>query len=217
MRGHGQSDWPDSSYAPEDHGRDIEACALGLGREKVHVAGHSTGGRNALVFAALFPERVISLTVIDQTLSADPESFKKYRDRYGEYPVPFVNEQALDDFLRLKFPGDARRFDYYKSQFSLLPNGSWNFNFSIFGACETQRLGRAKDSYDWLAKVEAPALFVKGAESRYVPLDEAKTIAKSLPKGRLAVVEKAEHAVHRDNPEGFLRVFLPFLREAQKD
>ena len=217
MRGHGRSDWPDSGYSPEDHGRDLAACAKALGHEKIHVAGHSTGGRNALVFAALFPRRVLSLTIIDQTLGADPESWKKYQKRYGEYPAPFQDEKALDDFLKAKFPGDGRRFDYYKGQFDRGDGGKWDFNFSVEGAWETQRLGRQKDAYGWLPQVGAPTLFVKGADSRYVPIEEAQSIVKSLPQGRLAVVEKAEHAVQRDNPEGLLRVLLPFLKSSDPD
>ncbi|MGH7738858.1 MAG: alpha/beta fold hydrolase [bacterium] len=213
MRGHGRSDWPDSGYGPQDHGRDIEACARALQTEKIHVVGHSTGGRNALMFAALFPDKARTLTIIDQTLTADPESWKKYRDRYRGYPAPFVDEKSLDDFLRLKFTDDTRRRDYYKSQFSPKSDGRWDFNFSVEAAWETQRLGRAESSHPWLARVTAPALFVKGADSHYVAIEEAHGIARSLPRGRLAVVDKAEHAVHRDNPEGFLEVFLPFLRE----
>ncbi|HET9869940.1 MAG TPA: alpha/beta fold hydrolase, partial [bacterium] len=131
MRGHGASDRPGSGYAPEDHARDLEACARALGLGRVQAVGHSTGGRNALVFAALFPALVAGLAVVDQTLSADAESWRKYQKRYGEYPVPFADEGALDAFLREKFPDDARRFDYYKSQFWARPDGRWDFNFSI--------------------------------------------------------------------------------------
>jgi esterase len=215
MRGHGQSDWPVSGYSPDDHGFDVDACARALGYGQIHVAGHSTGGRNALVFADLFPASVRTLTIIDQTLTADPESWKKYQTRYQGYPVPFPDEKSLEDFLRSKFPADDRRFDYYKSQFSPQSNGGWNFNFSIEGAWETQRLGRATDSYARLSAVKAPTLFVKGADSRYVSMEEARRIEKSLMRGRLAVVEKAEHAVQRDNPEGLLAVLGPFLQENQ--
>lgn len=212
MRGHGKSDKPESGYTPEDHAKDVEACAEALGHAKVHVVGHSTGGRNALVFAALFPQRVLTLTIVDQTLSEDHESWKKYRDRRGEYPSPFKDEAALDSFLRGKFPGDQRRFDYYKGQFWRKDNGEWDWNFSSLGASETQRLGREKEAYDWLGKVKCPILFIKGGDSRYVPLEEAEKIKGLLLKGAFVVVEKAEHAVFRDNPEGFLKVLVPFLK-----
>ncbi len=215
MRGHGQSDKPESGYTPEDHAKDIESWAEALGHAKIHVVGHSTGGRNALVFAALFPERALTLTIVDQTLTKDEESWKKYLKRYTEYPVPFPDEEALNHFLRKKFSRDERRFVYYKGQFWKTDNGEWNWNFSPQAAWKTQKLGREKEAYEWLGKVKCPVLFIKGGDSDYVSPEEAEKIKGLLPQGRLVVVEKAEHAVFRDNPEGFLKALGPFLREAR--
>jgi pimeloyl-ACP methyl ester carboxylesterase len=212
MRGHGQSDKPDSGYAPDDHAADVEAWARALGHGPLHMVGHSTGGRNALVFAGLFPEKALTLTIIDQTLKADPDSWKKYKQRYSEYPTPFSDERSLDLFLRKKFLKDERRFTYYKGQFAKTQDGQWDWNFSTYGAYETQRFGRACDAFDLLTKVKCPILFIKGADSDYVSPEEADKIRQMMPNGQLVVVEKAEHAVFRDNPEGFLKVLVPFLK-----
>lgn len=214
MRGHGRSEKSESEYGPEDHARDVESWAATLGHAQLHVVGHSTGGRNALVFAALFPERALSLTIIDQTLTKDEESWKKYLQRYTEYPTPFSTEEELDKFLKKKFSRDERRFVYYKGQFGKTDKGEWDWNFSPQAAWKTQKLGREKEAYEWFGKIKCPILFIKGGDSQYVSLEEAAKIEKLLPKGRLAVVEKAEHAVFRDNPEGFLKVLVPFLKSS---
>ena len=216
MRGNGQSEKPESGYAPEDHAQDIEACAEALGHLKLHVVGHSTGGRNALVFAALFPERAQTLTIVDQTLTKDEESWKKYQQRYSEYPTPFPDEKALDKFLHKRFSGDQERFVYYKGQFRQAESGEWDWNYFTKAAWMTQKLGREKEAYDWLGKVKCPILFIKGGDSRYVSPEEADKIKGLLPQGSFVVVEKAEHAVFRDNPEGFLKVLVPFLRESRR-
>jgi pimeloyl-ACP methyl ester carboxylesterase len=213
MRGHGQSDKPENGYSPEDHAADVEAWAGALGHARLHVVGHSTGGRNALVFTALFPQRVINLTIVDQTLTADLESWKKYLTRYTEYPTPFADEAALDKFLKKKFSDDEERFTYYKGQFWKKEGGEWDWNFSPQAAWKTQKLGREKEAYDWLAKVTCPILFIKGGDSRYVSPPEAEKIKGLMPHGRLVVVEKAEHAVFRDNSEGFLKALVPFLKD----
>lgn len=212
MRGHGRSERSGKDHSPQDHARDIAACAETLGHPRVHAVGHSTGGRNGLFFAALFPDKALSLTLIDQTLTADSRSWIKYRDRHAGFPTPFTNEGSLKAYLTKKFPGDEQRFRYYKGQFWEGQDGSWDWNFSPFAASETQRLGRETDSYGWLEKVKCPALFIKGGDSRYVPMEEAEKIRDLLPNGRLVVVEKAEHAVFRDNLEGFLSALLPFLK-----
>jgi pimeloyl-ACP methyl ester carboxylesterase len=212
MRGHGQSDKPQEGYSPVDHALDIDACARTLNHTRVHLVGHSTGGRNALVFAGLFPDKTWSLTIIDQTLKADPESWKKYQKRYAEYPVPFADEEAVEKFLKKKFKNDAQRYHYYKGQLGKREDGKWDWNFLPRAAFETQKLGREKDAYDLLGKVKCQTLFIKGGNSDYVSLEEAEMIRKLLPPdSHLVVVSKAEHAVFRDNPEGFLKALVPFL------
>jgi pimeloyl-ACP methyl ester carboxylesterase len=221
MRAHGRTYWDSlgkaplegEDFTPEGHAKDTAACADALGHSAIHVIGHSTGGRNALVFAALFSDKARSLTIVDQTLTQDLESWKKYRDRRGDYPAPFRDEAALEQFLHQKFPGDPLRFDYYKGQFWKKEDGSWDWNFSARGASETQRLGRERESYHWLGEVKCPLLFIKGGDSKYVAPEEADKIRGLIKKGRFVVVEKAEHAVFRDNPKGFLEVLLPFLKE----
>jgi pimeloyl-ACP methyl ester carboxylesterase len=212
MRGHGQSDKPEEGYGPEDHAADIEAWAVALGHAKIQVVGHSTGGRNAMVFSALYPERAQTLTIVDQTLTADVESWKKYLTRYTEYPTPFADEQTLDKFLKKKFSGDERHIVYYKGQFWKKDSGEWDWNFSPAAAWKTQKLGREKESYDWLAKIKCPILFIKGGDSDCVSPQEAEKIKGLIPQGQFVVVEKAEHAVFRDNSEGFLKVLVPFLK-----
>ncbi len=212
MRGHGQSDKPEEGYGPEDHASDVEAWAVALGHAKVQVVGHSTGGRNAMVFSVLYPERAQTLTIVDQTLTADLESWKKYLTRYTEYPTPFADEPTLDKFLKKKFSGDERHIVYYKGQFWKKDSGEWDWNFSPAAAWKTQKLGREKETYDWLAKVKCPILFIKGGDSNYVSPQEAEKIKELIPQGRFVVVEKAEHAVFRDNSEGFLKVLVPFLK-----
>lgn len=216
MRGHGQSFRPSEGFAPEDHADDVAAWSETLGHPCVHLVGHSTGGRHALCLAARRPDLAASLTVVDQTLTAAPESWKKYRDRCAEFPAPFPDEASLDAFLAGRYPGDARRFAFYKGQFRRGGDGTWNWTFDPRAAWETQRLGRAAEAFGLLSGVWCPALFVKGAESRYVGPEELDRMRAILPFLRLAVVPGAEHAVFRDNREGFLAAVVPFLKESSR-
>ncbi len=216
MKGHGQTDKPESGYSTEDHAKDIEACAKALGHTRVHLVGHSTGGRNALVCAALFPDLTWTLTIIDQTLTADPKAWEKYAVRFKEFPTPFKNEEALDKFVMKKAKKDMGAFHFFKGQYWKKDDGTWDWNYSTQAVVETQKWGRAKEAYDWLPQVKCPALFIKGGLSEYVSMEEAERIEKGLPNGRVIIVPNAGHAVFRDDAEGFLRVLVPFLlRESQ--
>src|SRR6185437_2661695 len=63
QRGHGRSFQPATGYEPSDFAADLAACLDELGWTRSHLVGHSMGGRNALEFASLFPQRTASLVV----------------------------------------------------------------------------------------------------------------------------------------------------------
>jgi len=212
MKGHGQSEKPKLGYAPEDLARDLEACATEFSHRDIHVVGHSTGGRNALFFATMFVDKTSSLTIIDQTLTADPERWKKTQENYSQYPTPFMDEVSLDEFLLNKFPDKEGRREFEKSQFSPNDAGHWGWNFSVSAAVEIQRLGRAKDLHWLLKRVQCPLLFMKAEDSSYVSLEECEKISDLLPPGSLTMIEKAGHGVFYDNPKAFLGALVPFLQ-----
>jgi pimeloyl-ACP methyl ester carboxylesterase len=48
-----------------DYAGDLKGILDELGWQKIHLVGHSMGGRNAFHFAGLYPERVQKLVVED--------------------------------------------------------------------------------------------------------------------------------------------------------
>ncbi|MBM4371120.1 MAG: alpha/beta hydrolase [Deltaproteobacteria bacterium] len=65
LRGHGGSDRPADGYDLEPTAGDVRGVLDALGLHRVHLAGHSWGGRVALLLAGEAPERILSLTLAD--------------------------------------------------------------------------------------------------------------------------------------------------------
>jgi esterase len=215
MKGHGRSDRPETGYSPEDLAKDLGAILLTMAIPQVHVVGHSTGGRNALVFARLFPKQTLSLTIIDQTLTEDHERWLEAKQEYEKYPTPFADEASLDRFLKWRYLGRPKRVAFEKAQFEKTDAGTWDWSFSVPAILETHRLGRAQELLSQIGKLKCPVLFIKGSDSKYVSPEEAQKIQKLIQRGRFVTIEKAKHAVFRDNPEAFLKVLLEFLQEGK--
>lgn len=211
MKGHGKSDKPEKGYSPGDHADDLAAILRTMNIPKAHVVGHSTGGRNALLFAVMFPQQTISLTIIDQTLTADQVRWKEAEQEFEEYPTPFADEVSLDQFLKERYPDRPQRAAFEKGQFEKKEKGDWDWIFSIPAVLQIHRLGRANELFPLLKKVKCPLLFLKGADSSYVSPGESKKIKKLIRNGRFVTVEKAKHGVFRDNPGVFLKELLEFL------
>jgi pimeloyl-ACP methyl ester carboxylesterase len=65
LRGHGYSDMPASGYTSASMAEDLHRLLDHLDIEQAHLVGHSYGGVVSLHFAALYPDRVASLTLAD--------------------------------------------------------------------------------------------------------------------------------------------------------
>ncbi len=65
LRGRGLSDKPPEGYSEAQHIRDIQGLLDNLNLERTVLMGHSLGGYIALAFAALYPDRVAGLILLD--------------------------------------------------------------------------------------------------------------------------------------------------------
>src|SRR5262249_54200887 len=64
QRGHGESEWTDD-YSGERMVEDVDAFVRTLGLKRFVLLGLSMGGRNAYTYAALHPEEVERLIIVD--------------------------------------------------------------------------------------------------------------------------------------------------------
>lgn len=78
LRGHGDSDWsPDGAYLTSYQVQDLADLADHLGADRFALTAHSFGGTVCARYAAMFPERVERLCVIDG-MGPGPEIFAKW-------------------------------------------------------------------------------------------------------------------------------------------
>src|ERR1700675_4234679 len=95
LRGIGKSSKPESGYDEKTQAKDIRAVVIGLGYDKTSVVAHDIGNAVAYAYAAMYPDKVERLVVLDA-------------------PIPGIepwNEILLDPRVWLfNFPGpDAQR------------------------------------------------------------------------------------------------------------
>ena len=69
VRGYGDSDDWNGPLVYEDLGHDLARVLNHFQARQAHIVGLSMGGRIAMQFAKLYPERVLSLTLVDTHLS----------------------------------------------------------------------------------------------------------------------------------------------------
>lgn len=229
LRGHGDSDWSTGgAYAIADFIPDIVALVDQLGIDTLSLVGHSLGGNIAIHYAAVYPERIKKLCVIEG-LGYSPEARKERDKKSRREQLREWNERARQLALR-----EPRRYasvedaaerimqhDPHVDHETALYHASHGLRETADGAFQwkydyTAKAGGAGDvasaesSGLWRA-IECPVLLVYGAESwASNPEIDGRVIHFGLAK--VISIEKAGHNVHHHQLAVFLDHLQAFLK-----
>ena len=121
LRGHGESDKPESGYDWSDYATDLNALVEEQGYERVILVGHSLGAVTCLLAAAKMPERVAAMVLEDPPLPMQLETADAFQNllELKQQPMasiieefqiwrPFLTpEEAYESARRLKQTADG--------------------------------------------------------------------------------------------------------------
>lgn len=186
-----------------------------LGVEQADFAGISYGGILAHEIAALRPERVRKLAILDSPGRVYTESdYQGMLQRFdvadvGELMVPETPEQ-VQVLLELGYhkPPKAPRWVH---------NQVLDFMYSRFRSEKEQLLDTLLDTLDELdtrpGKVVHDTLLIWGRQDRVFPLEIGQRLAAELgPRARLEVIDEAGHAPNLEHPRRVTELLVQFMR-----
>lgn len=217
QRGHGKSYKPANGYQPEDYAADLLQILQALGWKKVILVGHSMGGRNALCFAHLYPEKIEKLVIVDISPDLKAESALYFEQMLNVVPTPFENLEQAKKF----FTEDFAKVFSSKEDVSVLSrflfanlepaaDGTIDWKFSKSAIIESAKLGRSEVLWDWFQELKVPCLYVRGQKSKDLPLETFEKVL-GINSSILGVqVSDAGHWVHSEQPELFLKELKKF-------
>lgn len=207
LRNHGQSGRSASqSYA--DMADDLLELSDALRLERIHLLGHSLGGKVAMHFATEYADRVEKLIVVDMAIRAYTDAHTHLIDAMMEVDLSTLqSRQEVDKHLSHSVPQtELRQFllmNVVKSENSLV----WRIN-----------LDALKTNYPNLqqavcknAHYEKPCLFIRGEYSDYVQESDIEQIRTHFKKAQFASLP-AGHWVHAELPQPFIEVVGKFLK-----
>jgi pimeloyl-ACP methyl ester carboxylesterase len=178
---------------------------------KVHLLGHSMGGKTAMQFAACHPHRLNKLIVEDMAPLACPPRHLELFAALDQLPLAGLKKRSeADRLLQPEVPDPTvRRFLLKNLQRQ--PDGSftWRFNLPVLN-----------DSYPELIAgleidepIEIPTLFIGGERSDYLPPSLLPATTAFFTNARMATIAEAGHWVHADQASAFLQAVNAFLDE----
>lgn len=202
LRGHGLSAVTPGPYSIEGMAQDMLALLDALDVRQAHVAGVSIGGMVAQAMAALAPERVQSLMLVDTALAIPPA--ETWRDRAAlvraQGMAPLVEQVVARWVTPASLQGPAaqglramlRRTD---------PEG-------YAGAAEAIA---AADLTMATRGLRQPTLVLVGDGDVATPLASAEALRDAIPGARLEVVADAAHIPTMERPAEVMAAMRRFL------
>lgn len=103
QRGHGRSGKPATGYTGPDFAGDVITVLDALGVDRALVGGHSLGGRNSWLVAALHPERVTGVVCVDYTPYVETAVIDELAIRVAGGYRAFSSEEEIREYLRGRY------------------------------------------------------------------------------------------------------------------
>lgn len=197
----------------EAHVADLAALLDFLGIDRIHVAGASFGALTGLLFAAMHPERVTSMTAITATEQVTPEMWEGTA-RLREAALAAAEGGDGGVVFDLLIPQtyspayvetNGAALALYRRQIAALPAVWFRGLAGILSALE------GLDLRPILPRIQAPALVVGAGEDRIFPPEHSWALAKGIPGAHLAMIPGAPHGAVVEESARVVEVLRDFL------
>lgn len=222
QRGHGQSWQPRAGYTPEDYAEDLYLMTEEIGWAPFVLVGHSMGGRNALLFAEKFPEKISHLVIEDIGPEAQVAATSYYERLLRAVPTPFPSKREAKEFFMNEFPrlewirGERQTIGLYLySNLVETPTGEATWRFSPQAILESVAMGRSKDHWKEFESLQVPTLVLRGGESPDLSAETLSEMGRRNPRVQTHTIPNAGHWIHYDQPELFIHSIKSFVDQGR--
>ncbi|MCK9908758.1 alpha/beta hydrolase [Microbacteriaceae bacterium K1510] len=215
QRGRGNSGWaPDGRYNTDAYVADLEAFRQHLGLDWMILVGHSMGGTNIVNYAALYPQRVGALVIVDSAPELHIAGLTRIREELGRTPASFDSRASARGFLRGLHPRASEANLDTRVAWMLREGDDGRLAWRIDSAIFDPKMTPDPPERMWTAlrQIACPTLIVRGGISDLITPDVVDRMLAALKDGRAVDVPDAAHMVVEDNPDGFNAAVLPFLK-----
>jgi len=198
--GFGKSKTPNEAWSVADYARWLNRFIESQKLDNFFILGHSFGGRVAIKFVVMFPEKIKGLILCDSAgIKHKPDLKTKIifeLSRIGNMVFTPRLLTRFKDTARNIFYIFLRRKDYVKA------NGIMK---------EIIKKVLEEDLLPYLAKIKTKTLIVWGAKDKMVPIRDAYIFKERIKNSKLEILPGIGHSPHLENPEQLSKIILDFL------
>ena len=218
--GCGDSDKPlDVSYSLNQHAETIYHLVDTLGIKKFHFVSHDVGGGIGQIFAVRYPDRLLSLTMLNSV-------------GYDFWPVqpiiamrtPIIRQMAMATLDIGVFKMIVKRGVFHKNRVTdELMNYFWKpmktkqgrKAFLHFAKCLNNK--NLVDIAEDLRRLTVPVLIIRGENDVYLNASICKKLSDEIPNSQMVNIPTGGHFIQEDEPEQLVSQIRKFFDEISNE
>jgi len=207
QRNHGDSPH-DDEWNYEVMVEDVRELLDVEGLVKVHLMGHSMGGKTVMNFALKYPERVEKLIVADIAPRYYPVHHESILEGLNSLDLKTISSRKeADDALANYISEPGIRQFLLKSLGRDADGFAWKINLPVI----TKNIENVGEALPEGESFEGLTLFLAGANSNYVQQKDLPEILEFFPNYELEFVQNAGHWLHAEQPHAVVEEIRKFL------
>ncbi|MDP6511813.1 MAG: alpha/beta hydrolase [SAR202 cluster bacterium] len=215
MRGHGDSARNASGeYSILKYVEDVGAFISELDLGPVSLMGHSLGGIIGIALAAMVPDAVERLIIVDIGPDLGEEGMNSIRESAGSRPRVFAD---LDSAYQWALEGDSLADESemrHRIQHGLKPGPDgleWRYDPGVDTILDSADGDGSSMLWGLWSSIAQPTLIIRGDQSDLLTSESAQQMAAIGQNASLVEVPNSGHLVPVDNPEFFCETVRGFL------
>jgi len=206
LRNHGKSPHqPEMDY--QTLAEDVVAFVERHQLEKIHLIGHSMGGKVAMQLAISFPHLLDQLIIADIAPKIYTGNHETIFEAFKGLSLATIDSRKqADKALETLLP------EFSVRQF-ILKNLARNIDGQYYWrpAVEYIHSNYAHILSAIEGKYKGSTLFIKGEKSNYITQEDHENILQQFPQASITTIENAGHWVHAEQPLAFFETAKHFL------
>ena len=212
-RGHGESDTPSGPYGMDDLGNDAVALLDHLQIQETHYVGVSMGGMIGQNIALRFPDRLLSLSLVNTISSYDAIGRQVWRDWVDK--VRRCGAKTMHDNLMKRWftPEALRR--------QIAGVAYMSRAYQAFSDTAFEYIAHAviKDLHysNRINEIKIPTLIVASPNDPGIPQKASELLNERIIGSKLEWLSPAHHLATLEHPEAFNTMLFRFLAMQSKD
>jgi len=210
FRGQLRSDKPSGPYTFDMHVEDVLALMDYLDIEQAHFIGTSYGGEVGMRFAATYPNRVKTLSVIGSVSELDEKlihfikSWKHVAKSYDGEAFFWTMMPSIYHTTYIK--SNLEEMEKRAATMNLIPKEYFDGQITLYDTF-IQDVTMTNS----LHKITCPSLIISGEDDILKPVKFSKIIANNIPNSEYVIIPDSAHVTIFEKPKTLQTILLGFI------